>query len=726
MQCDLRDWNCLFLFSMANGTKRRLSQPSFNQRLTEIALGYQRALQMNACDAKALVGVSLVALASRQHEASIEMAKAAVAAAPTMELAWVALGQALKAAGRYEEAKQPFLQAIQLNGLSPVARIGLGELLLAEGLPKEALHAYEFALRQNPATAAAHMGRGHALAWLGKDAEALESYERALAFAPKTPEAEFAAGFVLLRLGRRKDAERRYRRALSLRPDFAPAWMNLGCLLREEGQEAYAEAALRRALELRPEMILGWINLALLKREQRCFDEAEAHLETAFALDPDKVETQIAWCQLQAAKKDKASAWEWLRRALARAPDHAEVVNMHGVLLHADGCFDEAIEAFDRAEALGSRPAVSNRGNSLMDLGRMEDALQAHEAAVEKDPHCAGAQYNLALVRLRLGDWERGWVGYESRWHFREVHRTPMRFRQPRWHGEALHGRRILLHAEQGLGDAIQFSRYAALVADCGAEVILQVHEPVQQLMHSLAVVEEGRAQVAQLGVAPPEFDLECPLMSLPAVFGTALETVPWFGPYVVAETELAGEREAQLHGAAVETLRMGVAWAGNPRYRADGRRSMKVVTLLPLLRTKGIFWVSLQKGDAAEQLKEMGSEIAIMDGSSGDKNLAETAALVAMLDLVITTDTCIAHLAGAMGKPVWILLPHLADWRWMEKVETTPWYPTVRLFRQQSAGDWAGVLERVIAELTVFRSQRRELGMFRPTATAAAHERAA
>jgi tetratricopeptide (TPR) repeat protein len=711
---------------MANGGNAVRVGLSLGERLIEAALGYQRMLQKNHRDPKALVGISLVALASGQFEASVQMAKAAVAAAPAMDVAWVTLGQALKAAGRCDDAKQAYLEAIRLDGISPLARIGMGELLMAKGLPEQALDEYESVLRGRPAMATAHMGMGHALACMGKDAEALKSYERALTFAPRTPEAEFAAGFVLVRLGRMKDAERRYRRALTLRPDFAAAWMNLGCLLREEGREAYAEAALRRAVELRPEMVVGWLNLALLKREQRIFDEAETHLERAFALDPEKVETLVAWCQFQAAKRDQAGAWGWLRWALARAPDNAEAANMTGILMHTEGRFSEAIGAFERAEALGSRAAVSNRGNSLLDIGKMDEALRAQEVAVELDPYGAGAQYNLALVRLRLRDWERGWAGYEARWRFREVHRTPMVFKQPRWRGEALHGRRILLHAEQGLGDAIQFCRYAPLVAARGGEVILQVHEPVERLMHSLGIVRDGRARVAQLGVAPPEFDLECPLMSLPAVFGTAVSTVPWLGPYLGAESELIAEREAKLRAVDGGLLRVGLAWAGNPRYKADGRRSVKLTTLLPLFRIEDIFWVSLQKGEAAEQLKEVDADAMILDGSSGDKNLAETAALVAGLQLVITTDTCIAHLAGAMGKPVWIMLPHLADWRWMEKDETTPWYPTARLFRQDSPGDWAEVLERVSAELGFFRSQWSKLVNSRLAATATVHERAA
>ena len=301
-----------------------------------------------------------------------------------------------------------------------------------------------------------------------------------------------------------------------------------------------------------------------------------------------------------------------------------------------------------------------------------------------------------------------------------------MVFRQPRWNGEPLQGRRILLHAEQGLGDAIQFCRYASLVADRGGEVILQVHEPVERLMHSLYVVREGRAMVAQLGMAPPEFDLECPLMSLPAVFGTEVDTVPWLGPYLDAEPELSAEQDAKLRAVDGGLLCVGLAWAGNPRYKADGRRSMKLATLLPLLRKEDVFWASLQKGEAAEQLKDLADEIVILDGSSRDKNLAETAALIAALDLVITTDTCIAHLAGAMGKPVWILLPHLADWRWMEKVETTPWYPTARLFRQESPGDWAEVLERVSVELGLFHSRWSESENSCLAETAAPRERAA
>jgi hypothetical protein len=350
--------------------------------------------------------------------------------------------------------------------------------------------------------------------------------------------------------------------------------------------------------------------------------------------------------------------------------------------------------------------------------------LRAEELAVERDPASHGALYNLALTRLRLGDWRQGWPSYEARWRFREVHRRPRVFSQPRWQGEALDGRRILLHAEQGLGDTIQFSRYVSMVAARGGQVILMVQPPVERLMASLAVVRAGQAQIVLLGAKPPqsdlEFDLECPLLSLPAVFGTTVETVPWPGAYLGADPALVAEKRLQfphvwMQDSQRAQLRVGLCWAGNPRYKADRLRSVSLATLMPLLRVPGITWISLQKGPVAEHMATLPGDIVLLDGSSRDRDLAETAALIDTLDLVVTTDTCIAHLAGAMGKPVWILLPHLSDWRWMQQIETTPWYPTARLLRQSIPGDWAGLIERVIMQL----SELRSAGQWRPTSPA-------
>ena len=686
------------------------SQPQSNPancltgRLTEVALSYQRTLQANPHHPQALVGMSLVALASHQPESAVKMAKAAVESAPAMGTAWVALGQALKAAGHSEQAEAAYGQAIRLDGMNELARLGLGELKAATGRPDEAVVDFELAIRRKPALVAAHLGLGNALAVTGRYEQALDRYQSALSFRPRLPEAEFAAGFVLARMGRLKEAETRYRRALVRRPDFAAAWMNLGSLLREQGREVYAEAALLRAVELRPDLVSGWINLGMLERERRRPVEAEAHLRKAFALNPDQMETHIAWCQFRAAERDIAGAWGWLRGALARDPDQPEAHNMHGILLHTEGRLEEAVEAFRRAESLGHHAACSNRGNTLLDLGRMGEALAAHQDAVNQEPSHPGAQYNLSLTQLRLGHWEPGWRGYEARWHFREVHRAPRMFPQPRWHGEQLEGRRILLHAEQGLGDTIQFCRYATLVAARGGYPILQVQPAVEHLLRSLAVVRAGGAEIAVPGAKTSEFELECPMLSLPAVFGSTVDSVPWPGAYLGVDPEAVAEKRAAFpnvrqdagHSSrAKRPLRVGLAWAGNPRYKADPQRSMCFSNLLPLLPTPGVTWISLQKGPATEQLAAANGSVFVWDGSSRDSDLAETAALAATLDLVITTDTSIAHLAGALGKPVWILLPHLADWRWMQESEATPWYPTAQLLRQPSPGDWRSVIDR-------------------------------
>ncbi len=696
---------------MAPETNHLDAPQELTGKLTEVALGYQRTLEENPRHPQALVGMSLVALASNQAEAAVQMATAAVEAAPWMGTAWVALGQACKAAGRRELAEGAYMQAIRLDGMNELARLGLGELKLATGRVEEGIQEFELALRRKPALVAAHLGMGNALAVTGRNEEALARYQQALSFRPRLPEADFAAGFVLARMGRQKEAEARYRRALVLRPDFAAAWMNLGGLLREQGREVYAEAALKRAVELRPDLVSGWINLAILERERHRPALAEAHLRRAFEMNPEQVETLIAWCQFRAAEKDLPGAWGWLRWALARDPAQPEAVNMRGILLHTEGLFAEAIEAFDQAETLGHSAAPSNRGNALLDMGRMDEALRAHEAAVEHDPNHTGARYNLALTQLRLGDWSHGWPGYEARWSFREVHRMPRKFSQPRWQGESLEGTRILLHAEQGLGDTIQFCRYATLVVARGGFPILQVQEPVERLLRSLAVVRTGQAETALVGKQLPEFDVECPLMSLPAVFGTTPETVPWHGAYLGADPELVLEKRVRFPDVrpsqgGQRALRVGVAWAGNPGYKADRQRSMEFETLLPLLRSPGVTWVSLQKGPAAQQLPAGIGDVFVWDGSSQDRDLAETGALAATLDLVITTDTSIAHLAGALGKPVWILLPHLGDWRWMQETESTPWYPTARLLRQPTPGNWASVIDRALGELALFPRQ--------------------
>ncbi|WP_420237542.1 tetratricopeptide repeat protein [Telmatobacter bradus] len=687
----------------AKATKEEKEPRLLTDHLMEVAQDYQTLLGRDPQNAEALLGMGLVALASGQTAAAVQMSRAGVQAAPQMIPAWVTLGQALAADQQFEEAEAAYMQAIRMDGMDPLARMGLGELRLTEGKAEQAAAEFGLVLRKNPAQAAAHLGLGNALAFLGKNEEALAAYEQALTLKPRLPEGEFAAGFVLGRMGRNHEAMLRYRRVLFAQPEHAAAWLNLGCLLREQNQDVFAEAALKRALELRPDLLKGWIHLGLLERDRNRPEEAEKYLRKAIELQPDQVETLVAWCQFRLAENDRAGAWAWLRWALWRNPQHEEALNMQGILLHNEGLYEEAIAIFLRAEALGHKPASANRGNTLLDLGRVEEALEAQALAARLDPENPGALYNLALTRLRMGQWEQGWRDYEMRWNFRGVHLKPRHFDEPRWKGECLKGQRVLLHAEQGLGDTIQFCRYAELVVERGGRPLLVVQKPVAELLRSLRIVREGLAEVSVLGEPMAPFDLECPLLSLPAVFGTTVDSVPWPGAYLGAEEAAIAVKRALFADDGRQT-RVGLAWAGNPRYKADSRRSMHLCTLLPLLRTPGFRWFALQKGEAAAQLAELPEEVRVEDGSSQEKDLSEAAALIATLDCVVTTDTCIAHLAGAMNKPVWMLLPWQSDWRWMQERATTPWYPSVCLVRQKQKGDWAGVLEQVIAEIEDYR----------------------
>ena len=367
------------------------TRPLLTGDLAATALHYQRILADNPGDAKGLISMSLIAIASSQFKAAVTMARSATALFPHLISAWITLGQSLKASGQLAEAEHAYTQALRLDGASAFAHTGLGELKLLTGPTSEAILHFRIALRADPASISARVGLGNAFAAIVRYADALAEYDRALALRRNLPEAEFAAGFVLQAMNRPRDAEIRYRRALLRRPDFAAAWINLGCLLREQGRHLHAQAALQNAAELRPDLISAWINLALLAREQQRPAVAEVHLRKAFALNPGQVETHVAWCQFRAAEKDRAGAWRWLHWALNRDPDHAEAVNMHGILLHNEGRFADAVEAFQRAESLGNKPATSNRANSLLDLGLMTEALRTHELAVSRDPSHPGA-----------------------------------------------------------------------------------------------------------------------------------------------------------------------------------------------------------------------------------------------------------------------------------------------------------------------------------------------
>jgi tetratricopeptide (TPR) repeat protein len=560
----------------------------------------------------------------------------------------------------------------------------------------EALASYDSALALQPDCAGALYNRGNALRQLKRLDEALASYDRALALEPHHAEVLCNRGNTLYELKRFDEALASYDGALALQPYYARALYNRGNTLHELKQFEEALACYDRALALQPDHAGALGNRGDSLRRLERFDEALTSYDRALALRPDHVETL---CSRGAALHELKRFDEALAsydRALALWPDHVEAFSNRGVTLHELKRYEEALASYDRALALrfDHAEALRNRGATLNKLKRFDEALTSYDRALAVEPDYADAHFNKSLLQLLKGDFAAGWREYEWRLKTKRRLSSKRDFTQPLWLGQtAIDGKTILLHAEQGLGDTIQFCRYVPLVAGRGARVLLEVPLPLQDLMAGLA----GVAEVISPQEKAPDFDLHCPLLSLPLALGTRVESIPAQVPYVTVPPESL-RRWSSAVGAKGK-LRIGLAWSGSATHKADAIRSIDLRSLLPLLDIDAEF-TSLQKdvrADDATVLNERGDIVHF-----GDKldSFADTAAIIANLDLVISVDTSVAHLAGALAKPVWVLLPFLPDFRWLLERQDSPWYPTARLFRQQTPGDWSDVIGRVVIEL--------------------------
>jgi Tfp pilus assembly protein PilF len=428
--------------------------------------------------------------------------------------------------------------------------------------------------------------------------------------------------------------------------------------------------------------------------------EAEAAYQRILAGDPAHAEALIFLGVIANQRGRHHDALRLIDRALEANPRSAIALVNRGVVLLALQRPEEALESFDHA--LEIRPdyaeAVAKRGNALRSLRRPREALLCYEKARTLRPDYDEARWSESMCRLLMGDFENGWRQYEWRWKQRDYQRDRREFSQPLWLGEQeVAGRTILLHAEQGFGDTIQFCRYATLLATRGARVILEVQPPLKSLLARLS----GPAVVLGAGEALPDFDLHCPLMSLPLACGTTLETVPAAECYLTADRERVAVWSARLGSTA--RPRVGLVWSGNRAHGNDYARSIALAELLERLDGSGAAFVSLQKDVRPHDRATLAVRPDVLHCGDELRDFDDTAALIESMDLVISVDTSVAHLAGALGKPVWVLLPYAPDWRWLLEREDSPWYPTARLFRQARSGDWDGVLSAVTGALADF-----------------------
>jgi tetratricopeptide (TPR) repeat protein len=538
----------------------------------------------------------------------------------------------------------------------------------------------------------------------------------------------------LQRQGRLREAEKLYARVLKAAPDHFDALNMLGAVKAQLGRMGEAHRLFSGAVKINPRAPGAWANLGQVLHALKRNQEAVECLDKARALAPDDVAilNQHANALLSAGRADEAL--DEFRQVLARIPQHAEARVNSGIAHAVLGASEQAVAEFDAALSIVPTHlgAHYNRALALHDLGYYAAALDAHDRVLAAAAEHAGAwlhrgralaalnrlndavgsygkagiiskenpdvHFSEALALLALGDYRRGFEKYEARWRRSGMPAQKSRGR-PLWLGEyPLARKTVLLHAEQGFGDTIQFARYVPLLATTGAKVVLEVQSELSALVARL----DGGAEIIARGDTPPPFDVHCPLGSLPLALRTEPETVPAAIPYLSADDAALAKWSARI--GALAQPRIAIAWSGNAEHYNDRNRSIPFARLAPLFSASARF-ISIQRDVRPEDAGTLASESRVTHLGSELENFTDTAAVIALSDLVISADTAVAHLAGAMGRPLWVLIPFQPDWRWTLDGDTSPWYPTARLFRQTSLGDWDGVIARVAAELGQFTS---------------------
>ena len=613
--------------------------------------------------------------------------KAVLVRAPDHVQALSVLGALALQTGRTGDAVTYFGRAATLSPGAHGVHSNLGLALRDAKRAEDALASFERALAIKPDYVPAIFNRALVFEDMGRWDHALAAYSRVLAIDPSHAEAHNNRGLLLARAGDFAGALASYDRALAANPSYAEAHNNRGAALKELHRPAEALAGYDRALALKPEYAVAHYNRGLALYELKRLEDALVSYDKAISLDPTST---VAFNNRALVLRDldrHAEALADCERSLALSPDYVEALSNRGAILQELRRPAEALASFDRALAVQPDTAVAwhNRGHALRGLARYDEAVASYDRAIAMKPDYAEANFNAGLCRLMLGDFARGWDQYEWR-GFGEPAR---RFTATAWDGKGeIAGKIILIHAEQGLGDTIQFVRYAEMAAARGAKVVLEAPAPLKRLLSQAP----GISHFVATGDALPPFDLQCRLLSLPRLFATRLETIPAKTRTLDSDPALRAKWAAML--ADAPHPRVGLAWAGNPDHKNDRNRSIPLALFRNLV-IPGASYVSLHRDlrpGAAEELatlpvRHFGSELT---------DFAETAALIDNLDLVISVDTSVAHLAGALGKPTWVLLTVEPDWRWLLARDDTPWYPSVRLYRQPQPGAWDHVIAAV------------------------------
>ncbi len=513
--------------------------------------------------------------------------------------------------------------------------------------------------------------------------------QRIIGKEPQRVRALHIMGIVGSMQGRPVKAFSYFKKAHALEPDNADILLNLGCMQLQLGRLHDSELSLRAAIKIQPHEAMAHSSLGNVLKRLGKYEEAVTCHEHAASLAPSSAEVHSNLASAYLAWNKIDPALEECRKALHLQPDSAELHFNLGTALQRGEQYEDACDVYRRALRLNPDHTLAhmNMGTSLKALGRVHEAISFLRRATELAPDFADAHWNLALTLLLAGDYCNGWKAYDWRLKMRDI---PVRtFPRPLWDGSVQRDKTLLIHAEQGMGDTIQFIRYAADARKKVKSIILDCPEPLVMLFSDV----KGVDTIVSTGRELPAFDIHLPLMSLPGALGAEPGDSINKHPYLKAEKGLALKWRTKMHS---NNYRVGLVWAGNPKHEDDRNRSIDVTYFAPLLKIPEVTFYSLQKDTTDRGGINNIEGINIINAGPELRNFADTAALISTLDLVISVDTAAAHLAGALGCPVWVLLPYAPDWRWMMERDDTPWYPTMRLFRQERSGDWNGVIADV------------------------------
>ena len=667
-------------------------------RLDAAAECYRQAIRFGVADAAAHKALAITNMRSGRLEQAVESFGLAIRINPSDAESYNDLGIVQARLGRLDEAIESYREAIRLSPEFADAHNNLGNALRNKGKLDEAIVSLQEALRLRPAYPEGHNNLGIALRRKGRHDKALASYQKALHQRPNYPEAHNNLGFALADRGRFEAAIQCYHQAIRIRNDYFEAFHNLGNALAELNRLDEAVAAYREALRLNPRDARSHKSLGIAFSRQEKFQEAEPCLKEAIRIKPDFHDAFNDLGIVYARQDRFQEAIDAYREAIRLRPTFAEAYNNLGNSYLNAGRFEESTECFQKALEL--RPnyadAHNNIGIAYAEMGRFDDAVRSYTECIKLRPNHVDAHMNRALTWLRKGDYAQGWAAYEWRWRKRSLTNRPLI--QPQWNGFPLGNRTILLITEQGFGDVIQFIRYAALLKEQGATVIFEAPERLVPLLAGCPGVDQVVAQ----GQPIPNYDVFCPLLTVPGYLDTSIDRIPGNVPYIRPDASLLEKWGREL--SAYPGFKVGINWQGNPKYAGERHRSMPLRQFEGLSKIPGVTLFSLQKNDGVEQLKALGDTFPVIDlGTKLDESTGpfmETAAVLKSLDLFITSDTAVAHLAGALGVPVWMPLSTTPDWRWLTGREDSPWYPTMRIFRQDTHMEWGPVFERIATEL--------------------------